>query len=121
MSHGEQQAEEFIAALAFEQAWLNRDAAAVMDLFAEDSELVSTPPFSQPGSYRGPEQIRQFVREQLSRGVRPDLTHKHAARERVTWTIRAQGDSPGTDLHGQAEAEFRAGKVTTLRISVPSG
>jgi NTE family protein len=43
MSYGEQQAEEFLAALAFERAWLNQDAAAVMNLFTEDSELVSTP------------------------------------------------------------------------------
>jgi len=120
MAHGEQQAEEFLAALAFEQAWLSQDVAAIMDLLTDDPELVTTPPFSPPGSYRGPGQVRQFVHEQLSHGVRLDLTHKHVARERVTWTIRARGDGQETGLHGQAEAEFRSGKVTTLHMSYPS-
>lgn len=117
MAHGEQQAGEFLAALAFEQAWLNEDAAAVMDLFADDAELVCAPPFSQPGSYRGLDQVRQFVQRQLTRRIRLDLTHKHVARERVTWTIRARVDSYGNDLHGYAEAGFRSGKVATLRIA----
>ncbi|MBV9204262.1 MAG: patatin-like phospholipase family protein [Actinobacteria bacterium] len=117
MSHGEQQAEEFLAALAFERAWLNQDAAAVMELFAEDAELFAAPPFSQPGHYRGADQLRTFVAGQLSRGVRMDLTHKQVARERVTWTIRARGESPETDLHGYAEAGFRSGRVAILRIA----
>jgi hypothetical protein len=29
---------------------------------------------------------------------------------------RARDDRPGTDLHGQAEAKFRGGKVTSLRL-----
>jgi hypothetical protein len=45
-----------------------------------------------------------------------DLTHKLVARERVTWTLRTRNDRPGTDLHGQAEAQFRDGKVTSLRL-----
>lgn len=117
MSHGEQQAAEFLAALAFERAWLSQDSAAVMELFTEDSELVSAPLFSQPRSYRGAEQVRQFVLENLSGGIRMDLTHKHVARERVTWSIRARGDSAGNDRHGYAQAEFRSGKVSRLRIA----
>jgi len=38
------------------------------------------------------------------------------ARERVTWTLRARNDRTGTDLLGQAEAQFRDGKVTSLRL-----
>jgi NTE family protein len=116
MSHGEQQAGEFLAALAFERAWEDEDVAAVMGLFAEDPELVSALPFTGQGSHRGPGQVRQFVQKQLSAGVRVDLTHKLVARERVTWMLRTRGDRPGTDLHGQAEAEFRDGKVTSLRL-----
>ncbi len=116
MSHGERQAGEFLAALAFERAWTDQDVAAVMELFAEDPELVSAPPFPQPGSHRGARQVRQFVQEQLSVGVGVDLTHKQVARERVTWTVRARSDRPGTALQGQAQAEFRDGKVTTLHL-----
>jgi NTE family protein len=51
-----------------------------------------------------------------------DLTHKLVARERVTWTLRNRGDRAGTGLHGQAEAQFRDGKVTSLRLGpLPPG
>ncbi|HYZ52640.1 MAG TPA: patatin-like phospholipase family protein [Streptosporangiaceae bacterium] len=116
MSHGEQQAGEFLAALAFERAWADKDVAAVMGLFAEDPELVSAPPFTGQGSHRGSGQARQFVQKQLSAGVRVDLTHKLVARERVTWMLRTRDDRAGTDLHGQAEAEFRGDKVISLRL-----
>jgi NTE family protein len=43
MTHGEQQAGEFLAALAFERAWADSDAGAAMELFAEDPDLVSAP------------------------------------------------------------------------------
>jgi NTE family protein len=117
MSHGEQQAEGFLAAVTFERAWINEDVTAVMELFAEDAELVCAPPFSPEGSYRGLEQVRQFVQGQLSRGVRMDLTHKQVAREGVTWTIRTRADRQEDDRHGCAEAEFRSGKVARLRIA----
>jgi NTE family protein len=116
MSHGEQQAGEFLAALAFERAWADKNAAAVMRLFAEDLELISAPPFSGQGSHRGSGQVYRFVQEQLSAGVRMDLTRKLVARERVTWTLRTRGNGAGPDLHGQAEAEFRGGKVVSLRL-----
>jgi NTE family protein len=122
ISHGERQAEEFLAALAFERAWADKDVAAVMGLFAEDAELVSAAPFTGQGSHRGSGQVRQFVQEQLSAGVRVDLTHKLVARERVTWTLRTRDDRPGADIDGQAEAEFRGGKVTSLRLGpLPPG
>ena len=116
ISHGEQQATEFLAALAFERAWAGTDVAAVMGHFAEDPELVSEPPFTRPGRHRGSGQARQFVQEQLSAGVRMDLTHKLIARDRVTWTLRRRNDPAGTHPPGQAEAQFRDGKVTSLRL-----
>ena len=88
----------------------------MMELFADDCELVSAPPFSAPGRHRGFGPVRQLVQELLSAGVRVDLTHKLVARERVTWTLRTRNDHPGTDLHGQAEAQFRDGKITSLRL-----
>ena len=116
ISHGEQQAGEFLAALAFERAWAGTDVAAVMGHFAEDPELVSEPPFSRPGRHRGSGPARQFVQEQLSAGVRMDLTHKLIARDRVTWTLGRRNDPAGTHPPGQAEAQFRDGKVTSLRL-----
>jgi hypothetical protein len=54
------------------------------------------------------------VQEQLSAGVRPDLTRKLIAQERVTWTLRRRDEQAGTDLSGQAQ--FRDGKITSLRL-----
>lgn len=116
ISHGEQQAGEFLAALAFERAWSASDVAAVLGSFAEDPELVSAPPFTEPRRHRGSGPVRQFVRDQLSAGVRMDLTHKLIARERVTWTLRIREERAGTDACGQAEAQFRDGKITSLRL-----
>jgi NTE family protein len=123
MAHGEQQAAEFLAALTFERAWLERDAAAITALFAGDAELTYAPRQSPPAHYRGAGQVRQFVQQQLSREVRLDLTHKHVARERVTWTLRParasqeSSTSPENGRHGYATAEFRAGKVVSLHIA----
>src|ERR687893_1150094 len=81
MSHGEAQAEEFLAALAFEDAWRSRVPDAVMDFFADDAELVSSAPFPGRGPYRGRGQIRPFVTEHLAEEVRVDLTKKQVARK----------------------------------------
>jgi NTE family protein len=116
MSHGEEQAEEFLAALAFERAWADNDADAVMGRFADDPELVSAPPFTGAGRHQGANAAHKFVQAQLSAGVRMDLTHKLIARDRVTWKLRIRDDAAGTDISGQAEAEFRDGKVTSLRL-----
>ena len=116
MTHGEQQAGMFLAALAFERAWLDQDAAAVMDLFGPEPELISAAPFPQPGRRQGTRQVRQFVQKQLSAAVQPDLTHKQVARERVTWSVRVRGAGTATGRPGRAEAQFRDGKVASLHL-----
>jgi hypothetical protein len=110
-----QQAGEFLAALAFERAWAANDVAAVMASFAADPEVVSAPPFTDR-NHRGSGPARQFVQEQLSAGVRMDLTRKLVARERVSWMLRRPDEQAGTDLSGQAQAQFQGGKITSLRL-----
>src|SRR5215216_4249305 len=118
MSHGEAQAEEFLAALAFEDAWRSQDPDAVMGFFTEDAELVSSAPFSGRGPYKGRAQIRPFVVEHLAEEVRVDLTKKQVARNEVAWTVRALGgDEPANNqVDGVAEAEFRGRKIKALRL-----
>jgi NTE family protein len=53
IAHGEARAGEFLAALAFEQAWRRRDPAAVLACFADDAELTVGPPFPEVGVLRG--------------------------------------------------------------------
>jgi NTE family protein len=116
MAHGEDKAEEFLSALAFERAWVSQDVAAVMDLFAEDAELVSAAPFPERGSHLGAHAVRRFVEKHLATGVRVDSTRKQVARDRVTWTVRVHDPGQGTSLPGQVDAGFRAGKVADLRL-----
>src|SRR5918998_38613 len=118
MSHGEARAEEFLAALAFEDAWRSKDPEAVADFFAEDAQLVSSAPFSGRGPYKGRAQIRPFVTEHLAEEVRVDLTKKQVARNEVAWTVRAlAGDeSANNQVEGVAEAEFRGRKLRALRL-----
>jgi NTE family protein len=121
MSHGEAQAEEFLAALAFEDAWRSRDPDAVMNCFAEDADLVSSAPFPGRGPYRGRGQIRPFVAEHLAEEVRVDLTKKQVARNEVAWTVRSLGgDGSSARSKGVAEAQFREGKIKALRLSAGS-
>jgi NTE family protein len=116
IDHGEARAEEFLAALAFEGAWRRRDPEAVLACFAEDAELVSEPPFPDRGSLRGRRRIDRFVREHLTADLQIDPTRKQVARDRVTWTVRADRDGPAAPVKGRAEARFRAGSITSLRL-----
>jgi NTE family protein len=115
IAHGEARAAEFLAALAFEDAWRRRDPGAVLARFADDAELVSAPPFPDRGRLRGKAQIGQFVREHLTTDLHVDPTRKQVARDRVTWTVRASRNG-GVPVLGLAEAELRAGRVTALRL-----
>jgi len=115
MSHGEARAEEFLAALAFEDAWRSRDADALTGFFAEDAELVSSAPSPSRGSHRGKRQVRTFVAEHLAADVRMDLTKKQVARNAVAWTVRSPGADGSRDRYeGVAEARFRDGKIKAL-------
>src|SRR5215213_1357762 len=117
MSHGEARAEEFLAALAFEDAWRSRDLEAVVSFFAEDAELVSSAPFPENGPYNGTARIRSFLSDYLAEEVRIDLTKKQVARDGVAWTVRAaKGEEPTNRAEGVVEAEFWEGKIKALRL-----
>jgi NTE family protein len=117
MFHGEARAEEFLAALAFEDAWRGRDAEAVADFFVEDAELVSSAPFPGRGVYKGRARIRSFVTKCLAEEVRMDLTRKQVARNGVGWAVRmVTGDEPANRAEGRVEAQFLEGKIKALRL-----
>jgi NTE family protein len=117
ISHGETRAEEFVAALAFEDAWRSRDPDAVISFFAEDAEAVSSTPFPGRGPYKGRARIRSFLSEYLAEEVHMDLTKKQVARNGVAWTVRSLGgDGSTARSKGVAEAQFREGKIKALRL-----
>ncbi|MFL6298638.1 MAG: patatin-like phospholipase family protein, partial [Actinomycetes bacterium] len=86
LAHGRARAEEFLAALAFERAWRDRDPAAVLGCVADDAELSSAPPFPDQAGLRG-QRIGRFVRQHLTTGLHLDPTRKQVAGDRVTWTV----------------------------------
>src|SRR5215213_7664892 len=117
MSHGEARAQEFLAALAFEDAWRGKDPEAVAEFFAEDAEIVSSAPFPGRGMYKGRARIRSFVTEYLAEELRMDLTRKQVARNGVSWAVRTvRGDEPANRAEGLVEAQFLEGKIKALRL-----
>ena len=117
ISHGKDRAEEFLAALAFENAWRSRDSDAVTGFFADDATIMSSAPFPGRGRYEGRAEIRSFVVEHLAGEIRVDLTKKHIAQNSVAWTVRAPAsDEPVKRAEGVAEAVFRGRQIESLRL-----
>ena len=115
IAHGEAEAEEFLATLAFEDTWRRGDAAAILGHFAADAVLTSGAPFAE-AECRGLKAIGAFVRKQLTPAIHIDLTQKQVAHDRVTWTVRAHLDDPTARVQGTAVAEFCDGKVVALHL-----
>jgi NTE family protein len=117
MLRGEARAETFLASLAFEQAWRDRDIDTVLSFFADDAELVSSTPFpSTRGTSRGIEPIRAFAEKHLADDVAVDLTRKQVATDQVTWTVRRRRNR-GATVQGTAQVEFSGSKITAFRLS----
>jgi NTE family protein len=117
MFHGEARAEEFLAALAFEDAWRGKDLDAVAEFFTEDAKLVSSAPFPGRGMYKGRARIRSFVTEYFTEELRMDLTRKQVARNGVGWAVRmVRGNEPANRAEGLVEAQFLEGKIKSLRL-----
>jgi NTE family protein len=119
-AHGEDRAEEFLTAIAFEDAWRDRDVDRVLGYVADDAEVVSAAPFPTFGPTRDAAVARPFLRERLTEGMTVDATRKQVARDRVTWTVRTAADAGAEDagrrVRGRVEARFSAGRITSLRI-----
>jgi NTE family protein len=117
ISHGEHRAEEFLAALAFEEAWKSRDPDAIMAFFAEDARLTSSAPFPKCDRSSGRARIRAFVTDHLARELRVDLTSKQIAQDSVIWKVRKPAfDGPADRVEGIAEAVFRGGEIKSLHL-----
>jgi NTE family protein len=121
ISHGEARAEEFLTALAFEDAWKRGNPTTVMGFFADDATLQVAAPFPGAGRYTGRAQIGSFVTQHLAGEVRIDLTKKQVAHNGVTWSVRTAAGEGSTDgtaprPEGVAEAVFRAGRIRSLRL-----
>ena len=113
MAQGEEQAEEFLAALRFEAAWRARDEEALTRMVGDDLEVTSLPPFPERGALRGTG-AREFVRDYLAPKVQMDLCRAQRTAERAIWTVDVEYD--GVSGRGQVEAEVDNGVVTRIRL-----
>ena len=108
---GERQVEEFLAMLAFENAWRAGDVEAVVAVLAPDVELTATAPFPPHEPLRG-SQVRAAVTA-LCRDVHMDLTRKQLTRDRTTWTVRLGG---ATGPRGRVEAQFDGKRIVRVGL-----
>ena len=53
IEHGKARADQFVTALAFENAWRGGDRDLMVGFFADDAEISSTAPFVERPSRRG--------------------------------------------------------------------
>lgn len=115
IGEGERQADEFLTALAFEAAWARHDADAVAGFLSDDAEAVSTAPFADRAPVRGRPELRRFLADHFTSGVRMDLNRKQVTRDHVTWTARGTaGDAD--DVWGTCEITFRDCAIVGLRL-----
>jgi NTE family protein len=116
IEQGEGRAEDFVLALAFEQAWRSGDADAVVAFFAADCDISSEPPFAVLMPQRGKAGVRNFVAAALGRKIRLDLTRKQISGDRVSWRVRLPAGADGSAPRGLAEARFASGKIASFRL-----
>lgn len=114
IARGLSRAEEFIGALAFESAWLERDLDRLMSQVSDDATFSSAEPFTEQEA-TGADGLRAFLDRALEREFTLDLTHKQVAGDVVTWRIRlpGEGDRP---RDGQARVVVSDGKIVNLHL-----
>ena len=84
IDQGEEQATEFLTALAFEDAWGRHDADGVARFLADDARAHSSAPFPQRGPVRGAAALHEFLRGHFASGVCMNLSRKQVVRDQVT-------------------------------------
>ena len=117
IDQGEDRAEEFVAALGFEQAWRAGDADRVIALFRRRLRGQFASRRSPCGRRStGTAGVREFVDRALGRKIRLDLTRKQISGDRVSWRIRLPAGENGTAKRGLAQARFASGKIASFRL-----
>lgn len=113
---GVRQAEEFLVARRFEDAWASGDAATMLSFFADDCEVSTAAPFRTLAPTRSRAAVADLVTERIRTAVAIDFTRKQIARETVSWRVRATSPDTGEVRSGLAEVTFTGDKVTRFTL-----
>ena len=116
IEHGKARAEQFVTALAFENAWRSADRDRMVGFFADDAEISSTAPFAERPTQRGTDAVPRLIDNWLAVGLRVDPTRKQIAGDTVTWRVRSSKANPGERKVGSAQARFVDGHVVSFRL-----
>ncbi len=116
IEQGKSRADQFVTALAFENAWRSSDPDRIASLFADDAEVASSAPFPPLPTQRGKDAARRLATTWLAAGVRVDPTRKQIAGDSVEWRVRSRKTDSGERVVGIAEARFRDGEVISFRL-----
>ena len=116
IEHGKARAEQFVTALAFENAWRSADRDRMVGFFADDAEISSTAPFAERPTQRGTDAVPRLIDNWLASGLRVDPTRKQIAGDTVTWRVRSSKANPGDRKVGSAQARFVDGHVVSFRL-----
>lgn len=118
---GIRQAQEFLVARRFEDAWARGDAEQMLAFFADDCEVTTTAPFRQLPPTRSRAAVENLVTERIRTAVSIDFTRKQIARETVTWRVRATSPDTGEVRSGVAEATFAGDRVVRFGLGPVRG
>jgi hypothetical protein len=79
------------------------------------NRLFMTLPFAERVSYRGKQEIQNFVEEYLADNLHVEPRKHQVAGDRESWIIRASSaNSRAKSVEGRVEALFREGKIESL-------
>ncbi len=120
VAHGRDQADRFLAALAFERAWADGDVDAVVGLTEPGAVLVTEPPFPAWNGAGAAADLRGYIAMLMDGGIRIDSTRKQIAQAQVTWTIRMRA-AEAAAVEGVAVAEFSGARLSALRLGPRRG
>jgi hypothetical protein len=83
------------------------------------NRLFMALPFAERASYRGKQEIQNFVEEYLADNLHVDPTKHQVAGDRVSWIVRASSaSSRDKPVEGRAGALFREGKMMSLVLEL---
>lgn len=115
IADGSETADDFVIALAFEQAWRDKDSDAVLGFFADECAVTSAEPFPTRSFTADGEALRSFITDQLAKHIEVDMTRRQFAGDEVLWRIRFTDDDGERHL-GQAGARFEDGRIVRFAL-----